>query len=165
MDTFALSTMNRSLVDDIDARHPDGLAEIRNNPARYPRIKDLEWEDAYAQLHIIVAKAFVYRGQELVRKQVDLIASALLKELLEDFDRLETDHLTTQEIAYAVRQAVLGDAEMYGVTVASLYKAVVRYIKNEGRFLQGKNIARVSGSALETMMQAASVEMLKNHKL
>lgn len=147
---------------DIAAKDAAGLLEIRHNAASFPRLKDIPYADAYMRIHPIVTKALIYRGQQVTPKQVDTIAAAFLGELLSNFDRFGTAEITIEEIAYAVRQAVLGDDEMYGVNVASLYKAVVRYIKTEGAQLQKRKPA--TPDQLATIKAAYAGQMMKNVK-
>ena len=162
-----IAPLNYSLVENVGVQTQDLLLEIRHNRQKYPRLRDMVYADAFAQMHVIISKALIYRGQEVIKKQVDIITSALLSELLDDFDKLDTSYLTTQEIAYAVRKAVLGDGELYGVTVASLYKAIVKYIKGEGRELQQQRprTKDESASAAMTMLEAMAAQAAQEAKI
>lgn len=110
------------------------LVDLRMNPTRFPRLKNIPIELAYKQMFPIVAKAFLYKGQTLDNSNVQFIASSLVDELLQD-DKYGAGYITIQEVARAVKNAVLHD-EMFGVSVATLYKAIINYCKNEGHQIE-----------------------------
>lgn len=108
------------------------LVEVRRNPAAFPRIKDTEYKEAVEKMTEIVYAAFFYRGQEIIVSQIKLIASALVAELMAD-TKYGLKNISWTEIGVAVRAAVLGAGkEMFGVSVASLYAAILDYVNGEG---------------------------------
>lgn len=108
------------------------LVDIRRDPQKYPRISATPLNDALTQMTPIVYGAALYRGQEMSPAQVRFIANALVSEILAD-TKFGLRTLSWMEIGMVIRNAVLGGAkEMYGVSVATLYSALVEYAKTEG---------------------------------
>lgn len=108
------------------------LVEIRRDPKKYPRISATPLNEAVTQMTPIVYGAALYRGQEMGAAQVRFIANALVAEILAD-TKFGLRSLSWMEIGMVIRNAVLGGAkEMYGVSVATLYAALVDYAKTEG---------------------------------
>lgn len=150
-----------SLTTFIAANSAQGLLEIRHDKDRFPRLKDITTANAVARVRGIVASAYLYRGQAIDKEAAGFIAAALVQELTTDFDRLGTAEITIEEVAYAVRKAVMSDS-MYGISVASLYRAVVGYIKSEGAALQRK--APSTPDQLATIKAAYAGQMMKQVK-
>ena len=108
------------------------LVEIRRHPELYPRISATPMEDAVEKMTTMVYAAFLYRGQETTPTTIRFIANALVAEINAD-TKFGLRTLSWEEIGRTIRYAVLGGAkEMYGVSVASLYAALVEYAKTEG---------------------------------
>lgn len=110
------------------------LLEVRMNPERFPRLKTYPRATAVAEMTRIVAQAFLYRGQTADPKNIQFIACSLVDELVADAEHLGTGLLTFVEIARAVKRAALSE-EMYGISVSSLYRAVLGYVRGEGHRL------------------------------
>ena len=108
------------------------LVEVRRNPEKYRRISADTKEVAIMKMHRIVYAAFLYRGQESTPETMHFIAASLVNEIMAD-QKYGMQSLSWLEIGMAIRGAVLGEGkELYGVSVASLYAALVEYAKNEG---------------------------------
>ncbi len=108
------------------------LVEIRRDPVTYPRISAGTEEEAVNKMRPLIWAAFLYRGQEATKTSLDFIAVTLVREILND-TKFGLPSLSWQEIGMVIRRSVLGAAkELYGVSVASLYAALVEYAKNEG---------------------------------
>ena len=108
------------------------LVAIRKDPVTYPRISATPKEQAVKKMITLVYAAFLYRGQEIIPEKVKFIASALVDEILAD-PHFGLPSLSWAEIGMVIRRAVLGGAkELYGVSVASIYSALVEYAKTEG---------------------------------
>lgn len=108
------------------------LVEVRRDAVTFPRISATPKEEAVKKMIALVYAAFLYRGQEIVPEKVRFIASALVDEILAD-PHFGLPSLSWMEIGMVIRRAVLGGAkELYGVSVASLYSALVEYAKTEG---------------------------------
>ena len=106
--------------------------EIRSNPDRYPRIKSFAYEEAVQRMTAIVWAAALYRNQELSDDKIRFIAGTLVGEILAD-TKYGMRNLSWEEIGLAVRAVVLGDGrEMYGISVASLYAALLDYVRGDG---------------------------------
>ena len=108
------------------------LLEVRRHPETYPRIGTTQFPDAVSKMREIVYASFLYRNQDTTPETINFMASALVKEILADTE-LGLKYLSWVEIGRAIRKAVLGaGSEFYGVSVSTLYKALVDYAKNEG---------------------------------
>ena len=108
------------------------LVEIRRHPELYPRIKTTPDEEAVNKMTTMVYAAFLYRGQDATTTTIRFIANALVAEIKAD-TKFGLGYLSWEEIGRTIRLAVLGGGkEMYGVSVASLYAALVDYAKTEG---------------------------------
>ena len=106
--------------------------ELRRNPDRYPRIRTFSQEEAVSRMIAIVWAAALYRNQELADDKIRFIASTLVGEILSD-SKYGMRNLSWEEIGLAIRAAVLGEGrELYGISVASLYGALIDYVKGEG---------------------------------
>ena len=108
------------------------LVEVRRDAVTFPRIAATPKEQAVKKMVALVYAAFLYRGQEIVPEKVKFIATALVDEIMAD-PHFGLSSLSWMEIGMVIRRAVLGGAkELYGVSVASLYSALVEYAKTEG---------------------------------
>lgn len=108
------------------------LVEVRRDAVAFPRIAATPKDQAVRKMVALVYAAFLYRGQEIVPDKVKFIATALVDEILAD-PHFGLATLSWMEIGMVIRRAVLGGAkELYGVSVASLYSALVEYAKTEG---------------------------------
>ena len=112
------------------------LVDIRMDAARYPRIKALAAPDAVARLQQVVAMAYIYTGRPAEEAKIQMVAAALYSELLEDKKRIGTANITIEEIAHAVKDAILqSEGDIY-INIAFLYKAVCAYALGEGQDAQ-----------------------------
>ena len=108
------------------------LVDYRSDPERFPRIKTFNLEDAAKKMVPIVWAACLYKGQDISDEKLAFIASALVAEIMND-RKYGLRQLCLEEIGIAIRSAVLGEGrEMYGITVSSLYAALVDYAKGAG---------------------------------
>ena len=111
---------------------PADLVEVRMHPEKYQRIGATPFQESVEKMCPMVYAAFLYRGQETTEKVIKYIAGTLVKEILAD-TQFGLDSLSWLEIGMVIRRAVLGAGkEMFGVSVASLYAALVDYAKTEG---------------------------------
>ena len=147
------------------------LLEMRADATRFPRINTMSREQAVSGLIRIVSQAFLYRGQAADPVNVQFISNALLNELLED-DKYGAGYLSLAEIQVVVKRAVLGGSEMFGISVASLYKVIMEFVKGEGHRNQQQVLEQrkketeriLKESALAPMLQAYTGEFIRNHK-
>ena len=144
------------------------LLEMRQHPELFPRIKTLPREQAVFEMSKIVSQAFLYRGQAADPTNIQFIASALVQELLDD-DKFGASSLSLAEIQVVVKRAVLGGSEMFGISVASLYKVIMEFVKGEGHRNQ-KQVDQLKASTSQShpgnvMLQAAAAGFTKNHKV
>ena len=148
------------------------LLEMRADATRFPRIKTMPREQAVFEMSKIVSQAFLYRGQAADLTNIQFISSALVDELLED-DKYGAGYLSLAEIQVIVKRAVLGGSEMFGISVASLYKVIMEFVKGEGHLNQQKiwearrkeEEKRLQASGLTPMLRAFTGEFVKNHKI
>ena len=117
------------------------LYKIRHDTTAFPRLRDIPEEVATQA----IANTVALRG-----------------ELMADLGHCGTDDLTLPELAYAIRQAVIAGDEMYGVNVASLYKAAVKYARGEGMQMQQRK--PITQDQLATIKAAYAGQMFKNVK-
>lgn len=130
-----VTTTNPALVDYNPERA--SLEDMRRDPSRFPRIKALPREMVIFEMSKIVSQAFLYRGQTADPTNIQFIAAALTHELLSD-QQYNAGCLSLAEIQVIVKRAVLGGSEMFGISVASLYKVIIDYAKGEGHYLQAR---------------------------
>ncbi len=146
--------------------NPQGvtLLEMRADSERFPRIKNMPREQAVSGMTRIVSQAFLYRGQAEDPANVQFIATALVEELLAD--ESGAYNLSLAEIQVVVKRAVL-NTDMFGISVSSLYKVIIAFVKGEGRVNQTKvnALRRVNPNpGGMAMLQAAAGEFARNHK-
>ena len=130
-------------------------------PEKFHRLDAIGREQAEEALAKIVVKAMLYRGQRQDTDTVGYVVSSLLDEL----QRNESNvwYLTVEEIGYTIRENVLQDPDFY-ISVASLYRAIVAYTKNEGHeaaAIANNQRARLKQqtTAAETFIQAKAVDI------
>ena len=165
-----MTTTNGQLM--TPASNQVSLLEMRMDAKRFPRIGALPREQAVFEMSKIVSQAFLYKGQAADPKNIQFISCSLVDELQSDLDRLGTKHISFGEISRVVKRAVLQD-DMYGISVASLYKVIIEYIKGEGHRLQQEVSERkrkseqeqIKNSVIAPMLQAYAGQLLKNSKL
>ena len=144
------------------------LLEMRQHPELFPRLKTIPREQAVFEMSKIVSQAFLYKGQAADPTNIQFIASALVQELMDD-DKFGASSLSLAEIQVVVKRAVLGGSEMFGISVASLYKVIMEFVKGEGH----RNQKQVDQSKATTsqshpgnaMLQAATGEFIREHKI
>ena len=148
------------------------LLEMRADATRFPRINTMSREQAVSGLIRIVSQAFLYRGQAADPVNVQFISNALLNELLDD-DKYGAGYLSLAEIQVIVKRAVLGESEMFGISVASLYKVIMEFVKGEGHLNQQQVLEQrkketeriLKESALAPMLKAYAGEFIRNNKI
>ena len=165
-----MTTTNGQLM--TTASNQVSLLEMRMDEKRFPRIGAFPREQAVFEMSKIVSQAFLYKGQAADPKNIQFISCALVDELQSDLDKLGTRHISFAEISRVVKRAVLQD-DMYGISVASLYKVIIEYIKGEGHRLQQEVSERkrkseqeqIKNSVIAPMLQAYAGEMIKHSKV
>ena len=148
------------------------LLEMRADATRFPRINTMSREQAVSGLIRIVSQAFLYRGQAADPVNVQFISNALLNELLDD-DKYGAGYLSLAEIQVIVKRAVLGGSEMFGISVASLYKVIMEFVTGEGPRNQQQVLEQrkketeriLKESALAPMLKAYTGEFIRNNKI
>ena len=165
-----MTTTNNQLM--TPASNQVSLLEMRMDEKRFPRIGAFPREQAVFEMSKIVSQAFLYKGQAADPKNIQFISCALVDELQSDLDRLGTKHISFGEISRVVKRAVLQD-DMYGISVASIYRVIIEYIKGEGHRLQQEVSERkrkseqeqIKNSVIAPMLQAYAGELLKHSKV
>lgn len=148
------------------------LLDMRADAKRFPRIGTFSREQAVFEMSKIVSQAFLYKGQAADPTNIQFISSSLVDELQADLDKLGTRNISFAEISRIVKRSVLQD-EMYGISVASLYKVIIEYIKGEGHRLhqqvaemrRKREEREIKNSVIAPMLQAYAGELLKHSKV
>lgn len=108
------------------------LVEVRRDPVAFPRISATPRDQAIKKMVPMVYAAFLYRGQDAAPEKIRFIATAMVDEIMADHN-FGLSTLSWMEIGMVIRRAVLGGAkELFGVSVSTLYSALVEYAKTEG---------------------------------
>lgn len=147
------------------------LLEMRRDSARFPRLKAMPREQAIMGMSKIVSQAFLYKGQAADPTNIQFISSTLVQELLDD-DTYGACYLSLAEIQVIVKRAVLGGTEMFGISVSSLYKIIMEYVKGEGHLYQKrledlskqKREQALKSSAVNPMLDAYTGNFIKSHR-
>lgn len=148
---------------------PETLVDIRLHPERHPRLCNLPTEQAVEGLKKVYCMAVMYRGQELEAAKADFTARTLLSELLEE-ETYGLRNVTLEEIRRAVKKAVLTDAEVYGINVASLFRIILAYVKGEGHQADEqaheivKRQKRAGNAAADTMLAVYAGQLAAHSK-
>ena len=165
-----MTTTNGQLM--TPASNQVSLLEMRMDEKRFPRIGAFPREQAVFEMSKIVSQAFLYKGQAADPTNIQFISCSLVDELQADLDKLGTRNISFGEISRVVKRAVLQD-DMYGISVASLYKVIIEYVKGEGHKLQREVLERkrkseqeqIKNSVIAPMLQAYAGQLLKNSKV
>ena len=151
-------TISKSAILPVEAT----AVEMRADAVRFPRLYTIPREQAVRTMEEIVLSASVYRGTHPSPEDVRFTAGALVDELNAD-TRLGLKFISFAEIRRAVRTAVL-ETDMYGVNVASLYRAIVAYAKGEGtQATRDAQAAQRRTSSPQIAIDAAAAALVKQH--
>lgn len=164
-----ITTTNGQLM--TPASNQVSLLEMRMDENRFPRIGKYTREQAVFEMSKIVSQAFLYKGQAADSKNIQFISCALVDELQSDLDGLGTKNISFEEISRIVKRAILTD-DMF-LSVASLYKVIITYIKGEGHQLQKQvieerkkaDLEQIKKSPVYQMLTASAAEMAKQWKI
>ena len=148
------------------------LLEMRADSARFPRLKSVTKDQAVFEMTKIVTQAFLYRGQSADVTTIQFISSSLVDELLDD-KKYGAPFISFAEIQVVVKRAVLGESEMFGISVASLFKVIMEYVKGEGHLNQKKiqerrrreDDKRLQESAVSPMLRSFTGGFVREHKI
>lgn len=135
------TTLATVTADNLAAVMPPAVTfvDMRRDPQRYPRIDAVPQAVALQALEKMVFRAFFANSSNQLRDtdaadRVTMISAELYDLLANDYEGIGTKLLSFAEIARVIRVAsVTGQREMYGVSVAGLYKAIADYCLGEGR--------------------------------
>ena len=148
------------------------LLDMRADAKRFPRIGTFSREQAVLEMSKIVSQAFLYKGQAADPTNIQFISCSLVDELQADLDKLGTRNISFAEISRIVKRSVLQD-EMYGISVASLYKVIIEYVKGEGHRIsqearqkkEEQERESLKQSVIAPMLQAYAGRLIKNSKV
>ena len=148
------------------------LLDMRMDAKRFPRISTYTRDQAVLEMSKIVTQAFLYKGQMADPKNIQFISSTLVDELQADLDGKGTKGICFAEISRIVKRAVLQD-QMYGISVASIYKVIVEYVDGEGKELHRQALElkwkreeqELKDSIVAPMIQSYAGKLLKNSKV
>lgn len=148
------------------------LVDIRMDSEKFPRIKNLSRDVAVEELAKVIAMANAYTGREVTREATLLLATSLYFEIMTDDRGIGLPNITIEEIGRVVKRAVLGEAEMYGINVSSLYKVICEYCTGEGHAAQeaannrhaAERLQLLKGTAVGTMLDAFAGKLITKNK-
>ena len=136
--------------------------EMRLDATRFPRICNIPRQEAVDQMTAIVRDACVYFGTKKEASDIVSTAAVLVDEIQAD-DTYGLKFISFAEIRRAVRNACLF-SDMYGVSVRTIYRAVVAYAKGEGtQATRDAQAAQRRTSAPQIAIDAAAAALVKQH--
>lgn len=128
-------TMGKSHIAEVILYDPKvDLVEVRLNSNKYPRIRSFSFEEAFPLMRNSINYLYLLKGQRAEDDVLDFMTGEMIRELQEE-NNLGTRNLSFYEINRAFRKAALNPIpgrEMVAISVASLYHAVVDFIRTEG---------------------------------
>lgn len=136
--------------------------EMRRDPVRYPRIGTMDRKEAIEQMVAVVRDACVYFGTKKEASDIASTAVVLVDEMRTDA-QFGLRYISFAEIRRAVRKACLF-SEMYGVSVRTIYRAIVEYAKGEGTQATREAQTAARPSAPQTAINAAAAALIKNNR-
>ena len=148
------------------------LLDMRMDSKRFPRIGRVTRDQAVMEMSKIITQAFLYKGQAADQNNIQFISCSLVDELQSDLDHMGTKNISFAELSRIIKRAILQD-EIYGISVASLYKVIMAYVKDEGHKLQEqvnelrktREQEEMKKSIIAPMVQAYTGELLKRSKV
>lgn len=139
------------------------LVDIRLDSTRFPRVKNLTGQSALARLEQVVLMAYTYTGRPAPEDRCRMVAAALYSELMEDKKGIGTANITIEEVAHAVKTAILeSDGDIY-INIAFLYKAVCNYALGEGHEAQESANNRRRAEREKALKASAAGAMLQSY--
>lgn len=149
--------------------------DIRRNGAKYPRVNAVTPEAATLTIKATILKMVVYTGRQIEDTQVQYMAVNLYDLLMADEEGCGTAYLSFAEIEKVLRKAVFGRAknEMFGINVASIYRALTDYCIGEGqaaaRILEKEKekaeIASFKRTSIGIAIDCKAVELAKARRI
>ena len=144
---------------------PEGvsLVDIRMDSQRFPRLKALLAPTAVRQLSAVIAMAYVYTGRPADEGKIRLLAGALHTELLADKRGLGTANITVDEVAHAVKDAILNaDGDVF-INLAFIYRAVCNYAQGAGNDAQQEAYRRTVAARQQALDRSPVGAMLTTY--
>lgn len=139
------------------------LVDIRMDSNRFPRVKNLTGQSALVRLEQVVLMAYTYTGRPAPEDRCRMVAAALYSELMEDKKGIGTANITIEEVAHAVKTAILeSDGDIY-INIAFLYKAVCNYALGEGHEAQESANNRRRAEREKALKATAAGAMLESY--
>ena len=139
------------------------LVDIRMDSNRFPRVKNLTGQSALVRLEQVVLMAYTYTGRPAPEDRCRMVAAALYSELMEDKKGIGTANITIEEVAHAVKTAIIeSDGDIY-INIAFLYKAVCNYALGEGHEAQESANNRRRAEREKALKASAPGAMLESY--
>lgn len=139
------------------------LVDIRMDSARFPRVKNLTGQSALIRLEQVVLMAYTYTGRPAPEDRCRMVAAALYSELMEDKKGIGTANITIEEVAHAIKTAILeSEGDIY-INIAFLYKAVCNYALGEGQEAQESANNRRRAEREKALKATAAGAMLESY--
>lgn len=144
------------------------LLQMRADPVNFPRLKTIPKVEAYAEMRKVVTEAYLYKGNSADSSHINFVATSLVDELLAD-TKWGAGNISLGEIRKVVKRAVL-ETDLPAISVATLYKVIMDYVKKEGNELdrQAKILAKqiqASTPAVQAMMDSYAGKMSKSNQV
>ena len=112
------------------------LLQMRADPVNFPRLKTIPKVEAYAEMRKVVTEAYLYKGNSADSSHINFVATSLVDELLAD-TKWGAGNISLGEIRKVVKRAVL-ETDLPAISVATLYKVIMDFVKGEGHLNQKK---------------------------
>ena len=139
------------------------LVDIRMDAERYPRMKALPAQLATTRIQQVVAMAYAYTGRPAEEARIQMVAAAFYGEIIEDKKGLGLANITIEEIAHAVKTAILDAEEDVYINIAFLYRAVCTYALGEGHDAQETAYKRKVAERQKALDASAAGAMLTTY--
>lgn len=136
--------------------------EMRSDPVRFPRLGAVPKEEAIYHVSKIVNDAFMYLGRAAEAGNVYYISKHLVEELLADEENLHTRLVSFAEIAKTIKRKIMTQ-EVYALSVSSLYRMVMDYVRTEGSMIQEELDREALARRKEEMRNSIIAPMLKTY--
>lgn len=142
------------------------LVIARLRPDKFPRISTLPKDDVIMILMEIISNAYLYKGYKLDEDNVKFISSALYDEMMQDNHHLGMPNISTFEIGYAIKKAVM-DKEDFFFSVSYIYNIIKALCLKDGHeaLVEAKKIIKAEQqkqiqSSIQPMLDVYSGSMV-----
>ena len=158
--------MTEELTNPQGLKGEDLLIACRLNPAKYRRVSAMPQGEATAAMMKILMGAYALKGQRPKSNEtVPVLAAEILNEI--SGNEFGVASLSFEEIAWVVRQEAIYNEDFF-ISVASIYRALVKYAKGLGHDMQARADGlkrKIENPAVKAYLSALSVDIVDKFKL